>query len=692
MTQSTVAEQVFAAFPGRAADRVLHGLARTLSALADATELADRIDGLIALAEWSRRGGGIDFSLDHAGPLPESALVRLRLLAEVLERCPEAAARVATSVHAVFDETEGVNLFAEAGIPSGRGFMNEFADRFTGHLLPAPRDDHDLASLLRRLFYSQAASERFSRMPPDLFGKLAGYLFPGGEQGELPALRRAFRDGFRLLALRCEHEGLSEKLRSRGSGGPIRESPYFRARAAADRLLADDDAGQDLAPAIAALRGIFAECRAEMELVHDHLEKRGVSVDIVYSLDVLDRSLSRMSIMMGVLEARDRRDRLQRLRQLLGKLVLSVQQDQSIRHLIRTNLQLLQRKIVDRAGETGEHYVAQGRGEYRLIWLLAGGGGLLTVGTAAMKMTVTHQGFPPFVEGLLSGLNYAVSFLILQAFGLILATKQPAMTAAALATIMRERQGAERLDEIVDYFARIVSSQLAAAIANVVVVATGALAFSYLWVWMFGRPYLSNEEARYVFETLDPLQSGTVWYAALTGAILWFASLVGGWFDNWSIYHRLPQAIAEHRLGRRIGRSRMVRLAGIVSRNMSGWGTNISLGLILGMTPVIGHFFGLPLDVRHVTLNSGVLALASSSIGEFLLQPAWLLWAIAGVGTMFVLNLSVSFGMSLWNAIRAYELPRSDVIELGRLMGRRLVMRPRDFFLPPRADGPAAAH
>ena len=32
------------------------------------------------------------------------------------------------------------------------------------------------------------------------------------------------------------------------------------------------------------------------------------------------------------------------------------------------------------------------------------------------------------------------------------------------------------------------------------------------------------------------------------------------------------------------------------------------------MTPSIGHFLGLPLDVRHVTLSTGSMALAAESL------------------------------------------------------------------------------
>ena len=68
------------------------------------------------------------------------------------------------------------------------------------------------------------------------------------------------------------------------------------------------------------------------------------------------------------------------------------------------------------AGKTGEHYVTNNREEYRQMWYAAIGGGLLTVGTAAIKLMVTHRGLPAFVEGFLAGLNYAVSFVLIAHF------------------------------------------------------------------------------------------------------------------------------------------------------------------------------------------------------------------------------------------------------------------------------------
>jgi site-specific recombinase len=109
------------------------------------------------------------------------------------------------------------------------------------------------------------------------------------------------------------------------------------------------------------------------------------------------------------------------------------------------------------------------------------------------------------------------------------------------------------------------------------------------------------------------------------------------------------------------------------------------------MTPAFGRFLGLPLDVRHVTLSTGMLALAAAAIDQNWIGEGLLLRAVAGIGVMFVLNLSVSFLLSLANAARAYDLPRRDLVELLRRLVRRFVQSPGQFLLQPRDDAAAAS-
>jgi site-specific recombinase len=204
----------------------------------------------------------------------------------------------------------------------------------------------------------------------------------------------------------------------------------------------------------------------------------------------------------------------------------------------------------------------------------------------------------------------------MQIFGLALATKQPSMTGAALAGIVRENRGVSRWSKISDFAARISRTQLAAAIGNVIAVCLGAIALEQLWRKMFLHSYLPAAGARHVYETLHPFTSWTVIDAAFTGVLLWAAAVIGGSCENFAIYNRIPAAIAEHPFGLTIGARRMQRFAYWFENNIAAWSTSIVLGYMMGFAPEIARFFGLPLDARHVTLSTGTLALAAAASGQ----------------------------------------------------------------------------
>ncbi len=137
-----------------------------------------------------------------------------------------------------------------------------------------------------------------------------------------------------------------------------------------------------------------------------------------------------------------------------------------------------------------------------------------------------------------------------------------------------------------------------------------------------------------------------------------------------------------------MGRDRLRRFAAALERNASGWATNVALGFLLGFAPAVGRFFGIPFDVRHVTLSTGQLALASASLGERWFAEGALLRGIAGIATMFVLNLSVAFTLSLANAARAYDAEEGELFGALKEVVRRIARRPLEFVHPPRAVRP----
>jgi len=681
----SMVELVLAAIPpAERVPREAATLAERLGALDAAPDLASRLDALVRLVRWTRTWRSFLPPGHPEEPLSETRLSRLHELLDLLERAPAIRERVQRTVGRILAESDALALFAEAGIPAQRGFFAEFGDRLMNKLLPQPRDDRDLAKLLRHLFTGRAEVERFLQLPPDDLQRTARLLMPPAGDAAWSGIEAALADAFRLLAARVQAEGLSEKLRSRSRPGPVSASPFYRLARSSEAVLDAWSGGRVRNGAAVDWRACCAACRQEMAEIHRRLETEGVSTGIVFGLEVLERCLRRMEQVVDVLDAGTEAGRAAASHRLLAQVVLSSHQDRSLVHLVSWNTHLLQRKIVERSGKTGEHYIAANRAEYRHIWLAAAGGGLLTVATAAVKMQLVGVSLAAFQEGFLTGLNYAVSFLLLQVFGLMLATKQPAMTGAKLADIVREERGADRRTGIAAFTARICYSQLAAALGNILLVSAGAVLFSLAWRAVFGTPFLDANRVDYVIDSLNPLASGTVLYAAMTGVILWLASLAGGWFENWVAYHRVPQAIAEHPLGEYFGRERLRRWGDALARGAAGWGTNISLGFMLGYVHGAGRFLGIPMDVRHVTLNTGTLALALTSRDGLPVPLAALLWALAGVAVMFVLNLSVSFLLALYTALRAYSVPGR---EMGRLLAHLVgafFRSPGRFILPPR--------
>jgi site-specific recombinase len=678
MSESAAAERpVEAPIPEPTCSTPARAAFRAFIAAADAPA---RADAFVALAKAIRPPDDAAWS---AGALAD--------MLDCLESAGEDHERFGAALAAFFSGVDATNLVGVAGIPGQRGFFNEFSDRLAGHLLPAPHDGRDLRELSHRLYSTRQETEQLREVPQELFHRLVAALAAAPPAGAWDGLRGAFADGFRLLLTRVESEGLSPKLRSRATACPVSASPFHHAGAAGGALLAAWLADADLSEPAAAFRTVLTACSEELRIVQEHLDGSGVSVDIVFSLEVIERCLTRATLMTEIMEAPDGPMRSRAIHRLLYRLVQSASEDRSLRHLVGWNMKLLGRKIVDRSSETGEHYIARTRSEYRHIWLAAAGGGALTVGTAAVKTMIHAWHLEELPEGLLYGLNYAVSFLLLQHLGLMLATKQPAATAARLAAIIRHSDGEDREQAVAVAFSQLTRSQLAAAVANVVVVAVGASAFSWLFLTLTGRPFMAHEEVVDTLRVMSPINSFTVWYAALTGVVLWLASVAGGWFENWCVYHRLAEGIARHPARTAWQRRLRQRIGDALSRHAAGWGTNVSLGLMLGMAPEVGRITGLPFDVRHVTLSSGVVSLAASGVDvNPLLRWLWL--AIGGVGVMFVLNLSVSFACSLFSAARAYDLPARDLLGLLKGIGRRLLRTPFAFVRPPRATAPAAGH
>jgi site-specific recombinase len=697
--------------PGHPAVRDLHALLCRVPAPGGLEpELQARLAWVEQLVRWLREPQGAPLPEPERADMPVEALAdsaaaasphaRLLLLNRVLTALPELRAQVGRLVRGVLAQSRGLKLFAQVGVPSGQGFFGEVADRCARRLLPTPPDDAELSEVLPRLFPTAQGAAWLAALPPAHVTQLAHLLCADAAPPEVEAgvqVRAWLLDALVLLSVRTASLGLAPTVLDRLPGQALRANPFLRLRRVADGVVARDGHPE----ALRELSRALEECQAVVATVHTHLESYGVSVDLVYRLERIRRGLLRMGRIARVLAAPRGEARWTEGLALLSVLVRRSHEDRSVRALLQGNVRQLARKVIERAGASGEHYITSTRAEWHHMVHSAAGGGLLTAFTAALKFVLGALSLAPFFAGLFAALNYAGSFVLMQFLGFTLATKQPSMTAAALAGALASGEGATdltaapglqesgRLERLVDLIARITRSQLAAALGNLSMVLPAAVGLALAVQLASGHALLSAEKATYVVQSLHPWKSLTLPFAALTGLMLWLASVAAGWLENWAVYRRLPEALAAHRgLHRVLGRARTEALSRFALRHIAGVGGSVTLGVLLGLTPVVSHFFGLNLDARHVTLSFGSLAFAGVALGpEACLSPEFLA-AIAGVGLIGLLNFGVSFLLALAVALRARDVPPGSSVLLARAVATRFLRDPRTFFVPPRAPPP----
>ena len=166
---------------------------------------------------------------------------------------------------------------------------------------------------------------------------------------------------------------------------------------------------------------------------------------------------------------------------------------------------------------------------------------------------------------------------------------------------------------------------------------------------------------------------------------LFASSLIAGWVENWFVWHRLDSAIAWNpRIVARLGAARARRWAAYWRAHISGFASNISLGLMLGVVPVVALFFGLPIEVRHVTLSTGQIAAAFGTEGFAVLQQSAFWWCVAAIPVTAALNLGVSFVLAFRVALRSRGIRLADRSRINRAVRARLWHRPLSFLVPPR--------
>ena len=663
-----------------------------LTALANAADpkasQAERHLWLVRLVEWLRHAPRAalapdpraDAAADRADDRTPLPALRLRHLLNQLERQDELRDRVRGMVQAFWRDIDAAALYADLGFGARLSFASELLTRMQTRVLPGTPDTRDLAALFVLLF-EPADAAWLEAIDAATLARAAALVGPGAE-----GTRRVQLDAITILISGLHAAGYTPALRQRMDAALLQSEPFrqITPAAAAVRQAVLDGRGDDALREAAYLRALLDACRRAAASVLPHLEAYGVSVNIVFELDQLEGRTQRIEALLDCVLAPDPVSEGHRL---LLDLVRTLAELRGVRTLFARHYSLLARQVTERSAEIGEHYITRNREEYRSMLGRALGGGAVIAGTTFVKFAVVALGMTAFWSGFWSGANYAASFVIIMLLHWTVATKQPAMTAPALAATLPSGRASsdEELEAFVDRVAQLIRSQMAGIAGNLALCAPLVLAMQWLSTQLLGAPLVGRAEAQHVLRSIT-LLGPTGLYAAFTGVLLFASSLVAGWAENWFVLHRLDSAIAWNpRIVASLGATRARRWSAWWRANVSGVAGNVSLGMLLGLVPALASFFGLPLDVRHVTLASGQLGAALGALGWPLLAEPVFWWCMAGIACTGVLNLGVSFWLAFKVALRSRGVRVQDRARIGKAIRRRLLREPISFLWPPKS-------
>ncbi|MGB4116923.1 MAG: site-specific recombinase [Polaromonas sp.] len=643
-----------------------------LAALDPNADLAARHVWLIGLFEWLR---GDESAVD-------GTLARLQTFIDAVHAQPDLQLRLKAWWQVLLQTVDVTTLLADFGFAPRTAFVSELTNRLRRKILPGTPETIDAAELFALVAPTRFDAQWLAALPDVQIEQLTTLLTDNSQTDTL-IWQHHLMDALTYCTAQIRATGFAPELRLRMSRANDHDRafhPLSNDLAELRQIFFDPAQGDDaLKTAIAKLRARLETCRQAVNSVYTHLNDNGISVGMVFMLRQLRERIVRVRELLDTLTASNTAAAAIRL---LARRAAIGQDSKSIGALIRVNSTLLSAKMAERSAETGEHYITRDRAEYKQMLGKAMGGGAVTALTTGLKFAVVAIGLSAFWNGFASGFVYAASFILIQLLHLTLATKQPAMTAPAMAAKLTEIDSGHAIEDFVDEVTHLVRSQAAAVKGNVSMVVPAVLLVNVMILLVAGRPMISQPEALHVLGTLSLLGPTLLW-AAFTGLILFASSMVAGWFENWFVLHRLDSAIAHNpRFTRVLGMQRAARWSDFMRQNVSGFASNISLGFMLGLIPAFTGFFGFELEARHVTLSAGQLAAAGAALGLEAFRQPLIWWCIAAIPLIGALNLSVSFYCAFRLALQAHNVSGVDRARISRAIWARWRSQPGSFFVP----------
>lgn len=591
----------------------------------------------------------------------------------------------------LFNTRDSQRIFANVGILSGGTFFSEMFRQLRHRILPPLPEKRSMNYLLERAFYRKNDYKWVRAIPDELWIGFFRIVAGGMLQADSP-LQQYLVNALTILSYRVSYLGLENELSQQLKSNTAIVTPFIEQNKKVQSFIYLVQHGTKseayLRSSAEDVIERLNECEEIIASIRANTARYGTSLGQSYLLLRTAQQLKRMFILIRFLTPGELpRQSLENSVWLFKDVIESIDKRYSISDLYRQNSGMLAYQIAEHKSASGEHYITTTRSEYIGFFYSAAAGGVIIALAALVKALLHKVHMPPFWQYFFYSLNYAVAFVTLFITGASLATKQPTMTASALAGSLDVRKGGVSFQGLALTFGKVWRSQFASFAGNLIVVFPLAYLLSIAWEYLTGTTLLHDKrEALQSLRDQSPLTSLAWLYACITGVCLFASGIISGYVDNKVIYGNLGARIKEHAgLRRLFTGNRLSRISDFLVKNLGGITGNIALGFMLGYAALIGEFFGIPFDIRHITISTAYFAFGTVGLRNQLSVHDWV-WTTIGVIGIGFFNFLISFSLAFYVALRSRNVAFSRLPFAARLIGKYLLRFPLDFIYPPRRE------
>ena len=623
----------------------------------------------------------------------DAAVKAIHALCYLLNSQPEKKQQLRDAVLTLLSQHHPISLYLIARDSIFTGFFTEMRRRVSHKLLPQAVDARYLLDLFAQFFSKGSDEVWVSAVPDEVWQQLITAMrFDEASLAVADACQSHLFSASQVLSYRITALGLEPELLRNHPELERYTSPFIAQQAELTQFLNGLEQAQETQ--LADVQHIFVmldQCNAVIQKIHRNSLQVGTSIRLTQIMLQMSKQIERLMLLLQIIRylqgkpAETPEEAPLNIVKLFKALVYSECHKNDVTEHWQDNMQVMALRVTENASRAGEHYITESRRDYFALMRSAMGAGVVIAAMAAIKIMLAGKHYAPLTEAILFSLNYGLGFIFIHLLHFTVATKQPAMTAAAIAaSIDAADSHASAVTNLVAMVANTMRSQMVAIFGNVVLAIPVAMGIAWAFLQLTGQPFVSVEKAQYLLETVDPFYSGALIYAAIAGVCLFLSGLIAGYHDNLAVYNKIPQRLrALPWLQKLLGKSLLLTISTYIENNLGALAGNFYFGCLLGGMTAIGVLFGLPFDIRHIAFSSAFMGFASVGL-DFAISWQTALYVALGLMLIGLVNLGMSFSLALYVAMKSRKVRFQQGRQLLKALGSRLNQHPGEFILPPK--------